>query len=161
MNFTSDFVADNHSHSGKLSHHSVSLSSQPSPTFQQRGQESTRTVNSHNKCSICLVTFANPASFQMHMEQTHQKPMPYVCSLCGKCYASYQGLQFHIQAHSGKVHVCPVCDSKFSQNSTMRRHMRLVHSSNQCAKCKGVFKLSHDYNQHVISCYPLGFDLQF
>ena len=154
MNLNSVFVADNHSQSGKQSEHNELSSSQPKPNLHQRSRENTQILKVANECPICHISFAHPTSFQMHMEQWHQKPMPHLCALCGKCYASAQGLQFHLQAHSGKIYVCPVCNSNFSQSSTMRRHMRLIHKSNQCAKCKGVFRMNQDYYQHVRNCHP-------
>ncbi|KAK3762449.1 hypothetical protein RRG08_009838 [Elysia crispata] len=77
-----------------------------------------------NVCNACNSIFQVPSEFQEHMANVHQKFMPYMCSLCGKCYGSQSGLSLHMQAHDGKTYVCPVCDSKFSQKSTMKRHMK-------------------------------------
>ena len=109
-------------------------------------------VNSQNLCAECNISFPDPKSFQAHMHTLHQKFMPYVCSLCGKCYGSAGGLQHHMRAHDGKSYVCPVCDSTFSQSGTMNRHLKTVHNSGQCSICKGIFKLGDDYNHHVLHC---------
>ena len=105
-----------------------------------------------NVCTSCNTTFQIPSEFQEHMVDAHQKYMPHMCSLCGKCYGSQRGLSLHMQAHDGKTYVCPVCDSKFSQNSTMKRHLKSMHNTNQCPECKGIFRLGIEYNQHVLHC---------
>ena len=117
--------------------------------------ESAFSVNSENLCTECGTRFLNPKSFQEHMADFHQKLMPFVCSLCGKCYGSAGGLQHHTRLHDGKIYVCPVCDSTFSQSGTMNRHLRTVHNTGQCSVCRGIFKLGDDYNQHVLHCKPL------
>ena len=105
-----------------------------------------------NVCNACNSIFQVPSEFQEHMANVHQKFMPYMCSLCGKCYGSQSGLSLHMQAHDGKTYVCPVCDSKFSQKSTMKRHMKCMHNTNQCSVCKGIFRLGTEFNQHVLHC---------
>ncbi|GFN80576.1 Zinc finger protein 324a [Plakobranchus ocellatus] len=109
-------------------------------------------VNVDNVCITCNMYFQVPSNFQDHMANFHKKSMPYVCSLCGKCYGSTSGLFLHMQAHDGKTFVCPVCDSKFSQNSTMKRHMKSVHKTNQCSVCKGIFKLGLEFDKHILHC---------
>ena len=111
-------------------------------------------VGANNICTICNTAFQIPTKFQEHMAEVHQKHKPYMCSLCGKCYAGHSGLSLHLQAHDGKSYVCPICNSKFSQNSTMKRHLKCMHNTNQCSVCKGIFKLGPEYNQHVLHCKP-------
>ena len=105
-----------------------------------------------NVCTACNTTYQIPSEFQEHMAVVHQKYMPHVCSLCGKCYGSQSGLCLHMQAHKGKTYVCPACDSNFSRKSTMKRHLRSMHNRDQCSECQGIFRLGEEYNQHVFHC---------
>ena len=131
---------------------SVSYSLQDQINLSISNSGGTCSVNSNmNTCAECDMGFIDPQSFQAHMANFHEKYMPYVCSLCGKCYGSLRGLQHHISAHDGKVYACPVCDSTFSQSGTMFRHIKIVHNSRQCGICKGIFKLN-DFNRHVLHC---------
>ncbi|CAG5128590.1 unnamed protein product [Candidula unifasciata] len=103
-------------------------------------------------CPICQEVVADSRSFKSHMSIFHGQAMPYPCTLCGKGYASESGLSLHKQVHEGKSYVCPVCDSRFTQNSTMKRHMRTLHKTTECFTCKGIFKLGTEYEQHVLHC---------
>lgn len=103
-------------------------------------------------CPMCSEVMSDTRSFKAHMSTFHGQEMPYPCTLCGKGYASESGLALHKQVHEGKSFVCPVCDSKFTQNSTMKRHMRTLHRTTQCFTCKGIFKLGLEYEQHVLHC---------
>lgn len=104
-------------------------------------------------CPVCQETFLDNGSFKAHMSQYHGNEMPFTCTLCGKGYASFSGLSLHLQVHEGKSFLCPVCDSKFTQNSTMKRHLRMVHKTTQCLTCRNIFKLdSQEFQQHVLTC---------
>ena len=106
----------------------------------------------HNFCHSCCIGFDDPFNFQQHMVAVHARPMPYMCSQCGRCYGSNTGLKHHTRLHDGKVYVCPVCDVSFSQTSSMKRHLKTAHSSKQCVTCQGIFKIGEDYNTHVLNC---------
>lgn len=89
-----------------------------------------------------------PSDSSMHFQQQQQ---PYECSLCGKGYATLSGLTLHMETHSGKSYVCPVCDAKFTQRGTMKRHLKSIHRCQQCTECEGVFHCGPEFDQHVLS----------
>uniref|UniRef100_A0A2C9K8A0 C2H2-type domain-containing protein n=1 Tax=Biomphalaria glabrata TaxID=6526 RepID=A0A2C9K8A0_BIOGL len=103
-------------------------------------------------CPICLETFLDRGNFKSHMSQFHGNEMPFTCTLCSKGYASLSGLSLHMQAHEGKTYLCPICDSRFTQNSTMKRHLRMVHKTTQCSSCRQIFKLDTEYKEHMRTC---------
>lgn len=103
-------------------------------------------------CPICQETFLDRGNFKSHMSQFHGNEMPFTCTLCSKGYASLSGLSLHMQAHEGKTYLCPICDSRFTQNSTMKRHLRMVHKTTQCSSCRQIFKLDTEYKEHMRTC---------
>ena len=113
-------------------------------------------LQSHMKaclsCAYCGINFLCHRDLKSHMSNQHGAIMPYRCHLCGKGYESQVGLTLHIKAHEGKYYPCPVCDSKVTQKSALRPHLRNVHGVAQCTTCSGVFKLGEEYTQHVLRC---------
>ncbi|GFR98416.1 zinc finger protein 987 [Elysia marginata] len=105
-----------------------------------------------NVCQECGIDFDDALNFQQHMITVHDRHMPHMCTICRRCYGSSTGLRHHLRLHYGKVFTCPVCDATFSQSSSMKRHLKSAHISNQCPNCQGVFKIGDDYNAHVLNC---------
>lgn len=145
IHFQRDFGAPHHS-PGSVSDISTNLIPH-SVNFNQG-----LPLGSNICCTLCREVVADVRSFKSHMSLFHGQEMPFPCTLCGKGYASESGLSLHMQVHEGKTFVCPICDSRFTQNSTMKRHMRTLHKTTQCFTCKGMFKLGMEYEQHVLHC---------
>lgn len=104
------------------------------------------------QCSFCPETFIETSTLKAHLSQFHGQDMPYTCTLCGKGYYSSSGLYRHIRVHKGKMIMCPVCDSKFTQSSTLKRHLMRSHSLIQCISCKLILRLGIEYNEHTQRC---------
>ncbi|CAL1530103.1 unnamed protein product [Lymnaea stagnalis] len=105
------------------------------------------------QCQLCSKLLLDEYYLRCHMSEKHGDTMPFKCSLCGKGYQSQMGLSHHMQAHKGKTFMCPICDSKFTQKFTIKKHLRNIHMSMQCTSCSLILKLS-EYNQHVLTCPP-------
>lgn len=99
---------------------------------------------------------SNGSLLKSHMSEQHSTEFPYVCSLCGKGYLSSSGLYRHIGVHKGKRTFCTICDSRFTQTSTLRRHLITVHSLMPCTVCKALVRLGVEYNQHKQFCGSVG-----
>ncbi|CAL1530101.1 unnamed protein product [Lymnaea stagnalis] len=104
------------------------------------------------QCPHCSETFLENSALKAHLSQYHGQNMPYTCSLCGKGYYSASGLYRHIRVHKGKMIMCPVCDSKFTQSSTLKRHLIRSHGLIPCIYCKLILRLGTEYNQHIHLC---------
>lgn len=86
------------------------------------------------------------------LSQFHDRITPYTCSLCGKSYVSHSGLSRHMLLHEGKTYMCPICDSKFTQKSSMKTHLKGIHKSSQCSHCSAILMLGREFNEHVLHC---------
>ncbi|XP_059155930.1 zinc finger protein Gfi-1-like isoform X8 [Physella acuta] len=103
-------------------------------------------------CFFCPEILPDKAALKAHMSQFHGHSMPFTCTLCGKGYASLSGLNHHMRLHEGKAYLCPVCDSKFTQKSTMKTHLKGIHMSSQCPECSAILKIGPEYDIHVLNC---------
>ncbi|XP_005104494.1 zinc finger protein 236 isoform X18 [Aplysia californica] len=103
------------------------------------------------RCQFCPEELPQ-SLLKQHVSRCHGDQMPFTCTLCGKGFLSQSGLNHHTLAHEGRKFSCPICDSKFKQNSHLKSHLRNVHKLAQCPTCLGTFPLGVEFNQHVLSC---------
>ncbi|KAK0070102.1 zinc finger protein 358 [Biomphalaria pfeifferi] len=103
-------------------------------------------------CMLCPEVLPDLAALKAHLSHFHGASMPFTCSVCGKGYASSSGLKHHMHLHEGKTFMCPVCDSKFTQKSTMKTHLKGIHMSSQCPQCFQVLKIGPEYDSHMLNC---------
>ncbi|XP_059151189.1 zinc finger and BTB domain-containing protein 17-like isoform X23 [Physella acuta] len=103
-------------------------------------------------CPHCPAVILTSSALKSHISAAHNNMLPFRCSECGKGYLSSGGLYLHKLTHEGKFYVCPVCDLKFAQNSSVKRHLRRCHSCAQCALCLAVLTIGDEFNQHVLYC---------
>lgn len=103
-------------------------------------------------CTHCSAQFSNKHDLKTHISSQHGHHMPFTCTLCGKGYQTAMGLTYHKRAHEGTSYPCPLCNSRLTQRSSMRAHLKSIHSVAQCATCSGIFTVGQEYNQHVLHC---------
>ncbi|XP_053617118.1 zinc finger protein 41-like [Plodia interpunctella] len=82
--------------------------------------------NEELKCEICDKVFDKWKKLYLH-RRFHNKTV--VCPLdCGKKFATKGDLERHLRIHTGvKPYHCSVCSQSFTQNSTLKSHMKTVH----------------------------------
>ncbi|XP_026476342.1 zinc finger protein 675-like, partial [Ctenocephalides felis] len=75
----------------------------------------------------------------------------HVCQICDKKFTQSSNLNQHMLIHTGKrPHVCQICDKKFTQSSSLNRHM-LIHTGKRphvCQICDKKFTQSSSLNRH-------------
>ncbi|GFN92129.1 Zinc finger protein 711 [Plakobranchus ocellatus] len=118
-----------------------------------RGMSSKITPTVMHICPHCPNRFSDYFSMNDHLGEVHNLQPPLQCQVCGKGYQSLTGLNLHMELHSGKTHLCPICDSKFTQKGTIKHHLRKVHKMAQCQNCVSVFRIGEEFNQHVLRCH--------
>ena len=77
--------------------------------------------------------------------------MPFRCQLCGKGYLSRRGLSHHMALHEGKTFECPVCGREMNTKGNMKKHLRRIHKSDQCARCMQMFSVE-ELQLHIQTC---------
>ncbi|KAH9492453.1 hypothetical protein Btru_029141 [Bulinus truncatus] len=103
-------------------------------------------------CPHCHETFSDGWDLKNHFTSVHKDVKMYICKFCDRVYQTAMGLHYHIQRHSGKNYLCAVCNKTFTRDSTLKLHLRKIHMSGRCPTCKGVFRIGHEYSQHVFGC---------
>ncbi|XP_074660532.1 uncharacterized protein LOC141912993 [Tubulanus polymorphus] len=81
------------------------------------------------RCQLCDKVFYRQYSLDRHVkdEHSHDSSGLYDCRLCGHKFAR-DYLRVHMRIHTGeKPHECAICKRRFTQRSTMTRHVKLVH----------------------------------
>jgi hypothetical protein len=95
------------------------------------------------KCQYCFRSFEAERSVKRHkdgkscnLKQTHTLLSP--CYFCGKCFSNNGSLKVHMR----RVHLkedfkrCNLCCKYFSSNTDLNRHIRTVHSLERNYKCQ-------------------------
>ena len=66
----------------------------------------------------------------------------FVCRICFKEYRYKRGLSQHMQKHAGRRFPCPICDTKFTEKGTLKRHLIGFHALLQCSACSETYRES-------------------
>ncbi|XP_022316336.2 uncharacterized protein LOC111120013 [Crassostrea virginica] len=79
-------------------------------------------------CEICDKTFTDPKNFKSH-QKTHASDVKlYTCDSCDKSFAEEARLWQHMRTHTGNLPFkCMICNKKFNQSSSLKRHLSAVH----------------------------------
>lgn len=87
-------------------------------------------------CVTCGKRFKQNGHLKKHI-LSHTGQKPYKCTICQKDYVNSSHLKKHVLSHSGvkqPEHPCPICGNKFSEPSTVKRHIAKVHKKSSNAK---------------------------
>ncbi|MCI4390089.1 hypothetical protein PGIGA_G00118480 [Pangasianodon gigas] len=109
-------------------------------------------------CQYCGKPFGNRGQLKRHMV-VHQKdrPRPYRCDLCGKCYSYAQVLEVHRRTHTGeRPYHCKFCGRRFNQKGHLKEHER-IHTGEKpfgCPICGKRFIQSSQVRKHVNYHHP-------
>ncbi|XP_065206104.1 zinc finger protein 595-like isoform X3 [Planococcus citri] len=104
-------------------------------------------------CELCGKTFATKQGMKNHL-YAELNMRKYVCEICGKSYNWWMGLKEHsIMNHGAKEFVCDHCGKDFPTKKRCRDHLS-VHSEERPYNCKcgNSFKLRRYLAKHQKRC---------
>ena len=65
----------------------------------------------------------------------HDKPRPYLCTVCHKRFTQRRHLNVHCKKHTGEnVCSCAVCEKRFSSPNTLYSHMNIHAGKYKCTE---------------------------
>ncbi len=104
-------------------------------------------------CSHCDKQFYKKQSVQKHVDSVHKQLRPYLCTVCGKCFAVKWNLTEHLRFHEeNKSFSCYLCDKQFYKKQHVNKHIDMVHKKLRpycCTLCGTSFVDRSGYFRHV------------
>ncbi|KAG1660859.1 Zinc finger protein 425 [Nymphon striatum] len=137
-------------------------------------------------CEICNMKFGWKNELYRHMDNVHNIPKDFQCSICGRFYHSYGKVYIslftqdhvdilaatHVQVatrffrpygNSGS-YPCPSCNKMFQYRHTMLNHQKHKHGSKKtlisCTLCNMTFKWSSNLTNHMDNVHKIPKEFQ-
>ena len=115
-------------------------------------------------CPVCKEDYITQNAIVSHYSKFHKNEYLYHCKECGKEFMSRLGFKLHAGAHNeAKRLPCEdkTCDQKFGSKSTVKKHMKEQHPTEEqmkerenikCQYCQKKFKTKDNKNEHELGC---------
>ena len=123
--------------------------------YRERHVKYTRCVDYGDRkfpCSLCNRSFDKRDRLRIHILHVHDKYRPHQCIECGKRFSQSSSLSKHMRIHSGeRPYRCPHCVKSFTASSILRTHIR-QHSGEKpfkCRHCGRAFASHAAHDSHV------------
>lgn len=123
--------------------------------YRDRHLKYTRCVDQGDRkfpCTVCNRSFDKRDRLRIHVLHVHEKHRPHQCAVCGKRFSQSSSLNKHMRVHSGeRPYKCPHCVKAFTASSILRTHIR-QHSGEKpfkCRHCGRAFASHAAHDSHV------------
>jgi len=107
-----------------------------------------------HQCSKCEKRFHSRARLKTHLQRVHEEAGIYECQVCHRTLKTKLSFIAHKKLHdkSRKLSVCNLCGEKLSCNTSLRRHVGLIHSKD--AKL-GTGRIGNNQYTHLNKTIPI------
>ena len=109
---------------------------------KHNGQTYQRDTEKSLYCDQCFKYFTTKRGLSVHTRAVHQNRYPYICRICDKGYMSSEGYRCHFLKHGGMKKMCNRCNSTFSTENNLQRHLKSSFPANteshdkfECSTC--------------------------
>ncbi|XP_050518872.1 zinc finger protein 567-like [Diabrotica virgifera virgifera] len=89
------------------------------------------------KCTACDLTLPYKRNLDLHIKHIHsseKEQKSFLCTDCGRSFASKNPLTKHMNIHKEGQYVCSFCNKKFKQKTYLTIHLR-THTGEKPHKC--------------------------
>ncbi|XP_055493047.1 zinc finger protein 208 [Leucoraja erinacea] len=91
--------------------------------YVKRLQENVKYVRGTFHCNTCKFHCKSKSSALYHVVRVHDKPYPYKCGECGRCFVMDKELQRHMSVHTGEAYYkCSKCDFESDYARAFKNH---------------------------------------
>ncbi len=99
-------------------------------------------------CQDCGMSFLNAwAMLQHQIDTTHMRRD---CAVCNKSFSDNGSLKRHIKTvHGSKVFICRYCGGKYNRRDNFRQHQLKAHQLLTCDYCERIYNDFKELNNHV------------
>ena len=123
---------------------------------KHNGQTYQRDTEKSLYCDQCFKHFTTKRGLSVHTRAVHQNRYPYICRICDKGYMSSEGYRCHFLKHGGMKKMCNRCNSTFSTENNLQRHLKSScpantesHDKFECSTCNLEFISRSALKDHV------------
>ncbi|CAC5364136.1 KRAB [Mytilus coruscus] len=84
------------------------------------------------QCNSCPKTFYERYELSRHIQSSHVKDKPHICTVCDKKFAFQYELKKHLQAHNKNLPFkCNECPNAYEKKKQLNRHFKNKHPDNE------------------------------
>ncbi|XP_078078130.1 uncharacterized protein LOC144499703 [Mustelus asterias] len=113
--------------------------------YAKRLQENVKYVRGTFYCIFCRFHCKSKSSALYHIVRVHDKPYPYQCGECGRCFVMDKELKRHMSVHTGEAYYkCSRCDFESDYARAYKNHEKQCSSQQREDNCSEIQKISID-----------------
>ena len=102
----------------------------------------------HRTCCLCQKVMGNKSKLLTH-HRSHTKELPYACHVCEKRFAENSTLRKHEATHGERNFRCDVCSKAFVRKDYLAKHMLTHQQTYKCSQCDFVCHNRSDIEGHI------------
>ena len=103
---------------------------------------------SHRTCCLCQKVMGNKSKLLTH-HRSHTKELPYSCQVCEKRFAENSTLRKHAATHGERNFRCNVCSKAFVRKDYLAKHLLTHQQTYKCSQCGFVCHSRPDIELHI------------